>query len=279
MRFCDIHPFVRFSRYLRPHDTGTLLCPYDCRLFYVKQGSVSVFADGNELVLRETDGVVINSGTVYRISQTEQTASVLAFNFDFTFFRADREVPVPPAAPKNFERCHILEHVTFSDASAFNRVATVFGMGRFEELLLKAHDEFGKNLLYSKTVSGAYLALFLAECARCLSDVESGTSADAAERMIAYLHENYGRRLTSGSLAELFHYHPNYMNSLIRSKTGMSLHRYLLHIRIARAVTLLETTRLSVTQIAQEVGFCDASYFSNYFKKVTGRSPKDFRNR
>ncbi len=279
MRFCEIHPLVRFARYLEPNDTGPFLCPYDCRLFYVKKGSASVFAGGKEFILRETDGVVINSGVVYRVLQAEEETKVLAFNFDFTFRRAEMDAPVPPAAPEKFVENHILEHVTFSDAPDFNRAVPVFGMGRFEELLLKAYCEFGKNLLYSKTSSGAYLALFLAECARNLSDAGSGTGSDAADKIIGYLHENYSGNITNSRLAELFHYHPNYMNSLIRAKTGMSLRRYLLNIRISKAVTLLETTNLSVTQIAQEVGFCDISYFSNYFKKITGRSPKEFRNK
>ena len=121
--------------------------------------------------------------------------------------------------------------------------------------------------------------MFLAECARFLSEGASGSGASAADKIISYLHENFSGAITNSQLAELFHYHPNYINSLIRAKTGMSLRSYLLNIRIAKAVTLLETTHFSVTQIAQEVGFCDISYFSNYFKKVTGRSPKEFRNK
>lgn len=279
MRFCEIHPFVRFSRYLEPNDTGPFLCPYDCRLFYVKKGAANVFAGGKEFLLRGSDGIVISSGVVYRVLQAEEDTRVLAFNFDFTFRRAESDAPVPPDTPKEFVENHILEHVTFSDVPAFNQAAPVFGMGRFEELLLKAHSEFGQNLLYSKMSSGAYLALFLAECARHLSDAGSGTGSDAADKIIGYLHENFSGYITNSRLSELFHYHPNYINSLIRAKTGMSLRRYLLNIRISKAVTLLETTCLSVTQIAQEVGFCDISYFSNYFKKVTGRSPKEFRNK
>lgn len=279
MRFCEIHPFVRFSRYLLPSDTGPFLCPYDCRLFYVKKGSATVFAGGEEFSLHETDGIVINSGVVYRVLQAEEETKVLAFNFDFTFYRTEKSVPIPPDAPEKFVENNVLEHVTFSDVPAFDRAAYLPAMGRFADLLLKAHGEFDQNLLYSKTVSGAYLALFLAEGARLLSEAGSGTGSTSADEIILYLHENYGGNITNSRLAELFHYHPNYINSLIRAKTGMSLHRYLLNIRVSQAVTLLETTCLSVTQIAQEVGFCDVSYFSNYFKKVTGRSPKEFRSK
>ena len=279
MRFCEIHPFVRFSRFLQPNDTGPFLCPYDCRLFYVKKGSVSVFAGEKEHVLRETDGIVIHSGVTYRVLRTAEDAKVLAVNFDFTFRQAAHDVPIPPASPEKFVESNVLERVTFEDASAFNRAAAIFGMGRFEDLLLKAHSEFGQNLIYSNAAAGAYLSLFLAECARFLSEGASGSGSSAADKIISYLHENFSGAITNSQLAELFHYHPNYINSLIRAKTGMSLRSYLLNIRIAKAVTLLETTHFSVTQIAQEVGFCDISYFSNYFKKVTGRSPKEFRNK
>ena len=58
----------------------------------------------------------------------------------------------------------------------------------------------------------------------------------------------------------------------------MPLHKYLLQIRIYKAIAFLEEGKFSVSQVAEMVGFEDNNYFARYFKKITGMSPKSFIN-
>ena len=59
---------------------------------------------------------------------------------------------------------------------------------------------------------------------------------------------------------------------------GKPLHRYLLELRITKAIGLLETGQYSVESVAEAVGFSDANYFSRYFKKITGKRQKHILN-
>jgi transcriptional regulator GlxA family with amidase domain len=59
--------------------------------------------------------------------------------------------------------------------------------------------------------------------------------------------------------------------------TGLSLHRYLTRYRIDRAVDLLSTTTMSVSEVGAAVGFPDPSHFSKAFEKVIGHPPSAFR--
>src|SRR6056297_3242062 len=58
---------------------------------------------------------------------------------------------------------------------------------------------------------------------------------------------------------------------------GTSPIRYLIQLRIDEASHLLRNTDLSITDIAFTVGFSDSNYFSRQFRKVHGRSPRDYR--
>ncbi|HPU62820.1 MAG TPA: helix-turn-helix transcriptional regulator, partial [Mobilitalea sp.] len=63
-----------------------------------------------------------------------------------------------------------------------------------------------------------------------------------------------------------------------KKKTGISLKNYINEYRIERAKELLLTSDKSISDIAEAVGFDNFSYFSTLFKKVTGLSPKEFKD-
>ncbi|NJL20869.1 MAG: helix-turn-helix transcriptional regulator [Leptolyngbyaceae cyanobacterium SM1_3_5] len=49
--------------------------------------------------------------------------------------------------------------------------------------------------------------------------------------------------------------------------------------RIERAKRLLDTSSLSLTEIAMECGFANQSHFTKYFHKYTGQTPKTYRSK
>ena len=59
--------------------------------------------------------------------------------------------------------------------------------------------------------------------------------------------------------------------------TGQSFMAYLNHCRIERAQALLAMTDKSVSDISQEMGFCDQSYFGTVFRKLVGMTPAAYR--
>ena len=57
-----------------------------------------------------------------------------------------------------------------------------------------------------------------------------------------------------------------------------SLRKNELHIDLERAKELLQTTRLQIQTVALHCGIVDVHYFSKIFKKVTGQTPKEYRD-
>ena len=64
-----------------------------------------------------------------------------------------------------------------------------------------------------------------------------------------------------------------------RQVTGRSFRSYLNHCRVERAQVLLTSTNRPVSDIAQEMGFCDQSYFGAVFYRVAGMTPAVYRRR
>jgi len=67
---------------------------------------------------------------------------------------------------------------------------------------------------------------------------------------------------------------------LFKDKFGISPVQYRKTARLSRAAYLLESSTLSIREIAEELGFCDTAYFYKCFQAHTGMTPKDYlRNR
>ena len=102
------------------------------------------------------------------------------------------------------------------------------------------------------------------------------SNRDKVNRVVDYMLDKYNEKLTLSQLAEIAGMSPSYFSSVFREVTGKSPIDYLIHLRIFKSKQLL-SDGVSVTKVAEEVGFADIFYFSNVFKKLEGVSPAKYR--
>ena len=72
---------------------------------------------------------------------------------------------------------------------------------------------------------------------------------------------------------------PSYLNKLVRTQTRHSAMDWVEIARVNWAKNLLRSSALSVMEVSKAVGIDDASYFTRFFRKVTGLTPSEFRKR
>lgn len=82
---------------------------------------------------------------------------------------------------------------------------------------------------------------------------------------------------TLNTMAALAGYSPFHFQRLFQAVIGRTPTRHLTQSRIVAAKRLLVTTRMTVKEIGQTVGFSQSSYFIQVFKRLEGLSPKEYR--
>lgn len=99
------------------------------------------------------------------------------------------------------------------------------------------------------------------------------------EKASDYILTNYSNHeLSVQKLADYLYISPSYLNLLFKKESGTTFLKYLINIRLTKAKDLLKSSPLSISAVAEKVGYPDVSYFSYFFKKNIGKSPREFKN-
>lgn len=92
-----------------------------------------------------------------------------------------------------------------------------------------------------------------------------------------YIDFHYMEDLSLDLMAKLCSVTNTYLSSLFKKEVSMTLTDYINGTRIRQSLVLLNTTSLSIQEIALQCGFSDSNYFTRTFKKFQGQSPKGYR--
>lgn len=111
------------------------------------------------------------------------------------------------------------------------------------------------------------------------TEAESGSGSFIVKNALAYIEENYTKKLTLSEVAEKTYVSQWHLSKLLNRYMEQSFSDILNHIRIEHAKELLLDPSLRIGDISERVGFLDLAHFSRVFKKQEGISANEYRNK
>ena len=273
MEFQVVSPFARFVRHLvlTPSTIFPPFIPLDARLFYIESGKGKVHLDGTTHELEAGCLLYINAGIRYQLLPCD--AVILAVNFDFTDRFSTIETPIPPANANLLPNAVPNEQLRFTDTPYFNTYYIFKNCHILHAQLHHLEEEFVQKMPFYRQETRSILLSVLTLLARRAEKRESEETRFDIRAVVTYIHTNFAQPLNNTLLAAKFHFHPNYLSAEFKRYTGKPLHQYVLETRILYAITLMESGKNNINEIAVLSGFGDRNYFSRYFKQVTGTAP------
>ncbi len=94
---------------------------------------------------------------------------------------------------------------------------------------------------------------------------------------VKYIEQNYSERISTAHLAKLSHLSEGHFCHVFKEAMGKSAKDYINSLRVEKAAELLQSTNMTVLEIAMQCGFSDANYFSRMFKKHRHTIPSSLR--
>lgn len=122
-----------------------------------------------------------------------------------------------------------------------------------------------------------WAAYLLEQIAAYENELRKGQSV--IDKINQYIHEHYKENIGRNEIAEQLFLSPEYVSKLYKKETGISLKEYIGEYRIEQAKRLLANDAMRISEVAEETGFENFTYFSTMFKKYTGMTPNQFRKK
>ncbi|MBD3921652.1 response regulator [Paenibacillus sp. PR3] len=152
---------------------------------------------------------------------------------------------------------------------------------RSPELTAEENQRFTQALATVRSTDDAVQYLLLvAEQFWTWRAQAAGRYSDQLRDVKAFIDSHIGDdKLSLQDAAAHVRMSPSHLSKVFAQETGETFIEYVMQMRIRKAMELLLATNDKTYEVAFKVGYNDAHYFSNVFRKATGMTPRDFRKR
>lgn len=239
-------------------------------LFYVVRGSGSFITEGMEFPVSKNDMVIINPN-VQHTEKSVQTEPLeyIVLGIEGLSFAFENMVAAQEGV--------YMQQTAFGEVYKYNTQSS--NIYAYLNIML---EEISKKEENYETVCQNLLEVIMICMLRNnnLLIVQSNNILLNREctQIKNFLDANYAENITLDVLAARSHMNKYYMVHAFTKYIGISPITYLIQKRIQEGKSLLESTSYSISQISSTLGFSSQSYFSQAFKKVTGKTPNQYRN-
>jgi two-component system, response regulator YesN len=115
---------------------------------------------------------------------------------------------------------------------------------------------------------------------RFISDNKKSRNDRLKDEILGYLQANYRDiNISLISVSSRFHMSGGYLSHFFKEQTGTNFSTYLEDIRIGKAIEILERENRKIQDLIEDVGYTNVYSFRRAFKKITGLSPSQYRDR
>ena len=242
-------------------------------IYFCRSGWAHVTIDLKDYEIVENTQIVLLPGTIIRVngSSSDFTASFFGFpkemfreaclRFEPIFFRFIKEKP-----------CYVLPEENTGAINGLIRATTAI----YNDRENRFRNQIAKNHLQS------FMLDIYDKCYRYFDrqEIEGGSRQDEIfKKFIALVHENCIAEREVTFYANKLCISTKYLTGICKSVTGEAAKKLIDDFSILEIKVLLQSTELTIQEIADRLGFPAQSYLGRYFKRHEGMSPKEYQSK
>ena len=149
-----------------------------------------------------------------------------------------------------------------------------------ENILINLICEYYSDSIRCESKINGCLLLLFTELSRAFnkpSETEIKKKYSKVKSDIMEYLQNEYKDTSLLKAAEHFHFHPNYLSSLVKKEFGKNFKDLLIDIRMVEAANMLRTTNKKINRIIEDIGYSNEAYFYRQFKDKYNMTPFEYR--
>ena len=269
-KLIQIRPHARFVHYPK-HSHNFIEAVYMCT------GQTRHIINGDEVVLQEGEILFLSQNAVQEIFPAGKDDIAVNFIILPEFFDVTLQLI---GEEENLIRDFVVGCLQGHDSSIdylHFKVAEVLPIQNLMENLIWTIWNNQQNKRSINQVTMALLFLHLINHTDKIYAGENNRDQDTILAVLRYVEENY-RNGKFEDLAATLNYDMYWLSRMVKKQTGMTFTELMQIKRLSQATFLLRTTKLSVADIGNRVGYDNLSYFHRIFRERYSQSPKNYRD-
>lgn len=234
-------------------------------LFWCQSGNAEILIDENIFIMAAGQVVTITSGQFHQLKSVKGEVIALEFTLDY-FCKSDNDIEL---IFHNGLFCHF----------GMNEMITVQQPAFFAETLNTIEKEIQEQPYQYLISTHSMVELLLVEINR--SKIANGDEIWKPDalflKFLESVRDHFQDNYQVSHFASLLGTTEAKLNEVSKLHTNKTAQNVIYSLTISEAKRLLLYEKLTVKEIAYQLGFNDPFYFSNFFKKHTSHSPKEYQ--
>lgn len=247
-------------------------------MVYVYSGEFHQIINDVKITMKKGDVCILDTNVLHSIEST-----------------SENDIIVNCIMSKKYLDDILLDRLSGNDLLSSFFIHAVYQSNDFNEYILFNSNEskklstlmsdvlceyFDKSLC-SDEVINSYMVIIFSELLRVFEKQTNTENYKLLKNtkitdVILYIQNNC-KDATLTSVAEHFHFHPNYLSTTIKKYTGHNFTFVLQEAKLKKASFLLKNSEFPVIEVANNVGYENTNFFYKIFKNYYGCSPTEFR--
>lgn len=217
-----------------------------------------------------------NLGSITIVPRGYPTCWRLCSSEDFETYVLYPSLPLMASVSEHaFKTCRnrpeLVEQVSTADPLVWHLAVAIVGAIRVANVMSRLYVEslthsLAVHLLHKYSIAPSEPA-----------ELQDRLSKRSVQAVIDFVEAHLASDLSLAEIAAAACVSPYHLSRLFRQSTGLTIHQYVISQRLARGKRLLESSELSLAEVAHGVGFSDQSHFTRHFKLRYGCTPGQVR--
>lgn len=242
----------------------------ELEIIYVRRAPLSILIDGEEYTAGDHSIFMVNPGQLHLMGSDILPVDyfTLLFPLELISFQTEDALERELMAPL---RRHRMAFEAEIPKGQLRDTLTDF----LEQMITMSERNDCENQIGIRILLLRFIQLLVKNDFVKYTDM--GNRQNTQKELLSYLQQNYSRPISLQELSARFHLSEKYISRYFKENFHLNLSQYVNYLRLSHAKHLLETSALSVTEVALQSGFSNVSYFIRTFKKGFGMSPLQYR--